>query len=521
MIEELDAASEYLSAALERYINVCLGVQHSYTRENRFPQITYQHSRQVDAELAMITHYDTQLQKAKSLISQVRNLSLDLVPVHSLPPELVTRIFHFALAPEPHEPDWSRDPKGVGFPQSPDYLAQVCSRWRQIAFTSSSLWNHLNFALHMSRYQGHLPRARSYVARSNQLPLQLYISEHFDLKQYDPALFTFLRSIASRTSALEYHSGGTKCLALVLKSLLCSSTPSILTKLVLNSTSGHLNAFLLTPETWTDLDDNGLQNMSLYLNISDKKLESILAPLTILHLRGIFPRWSSAAYHNLVDLRLNSAFRYSQCSIRESNLVSILKASPGLRIFHFGLHIKHPGTQITAVSLERLEVVNIRAICTYAKPLEVGSILRLIAPGKQPLRLTIENAVYEEGPSLEETARFFERSNITRFCAKVGYPPVKRLLPRAPNLETLVFSSCSLTLRGNLDISNDQYPTFQSSAPIPFSWHIRESQVDLEDLGTFIPHYRIGPLVLSNCEIYGVGCRTKACRPTQPPIGIS
>ncbi|KDN35825.1 hypothetical protein RSAG8_11259, partial [Rhizoctonia solani AG-8 WAC10335] len=244
----------------------------------------------MDAELATIASYDTQLREARLAIGQVRNLSLDLVPVHSLPPELVTRIFLFALAPESHEPDWSKDPKGVGFPQSPDYLAQVCSRWRQIAFASPSLWNHLNFALDMSRYQGHLPRAHSYVARANQLPLQLYISEPYEIKQYDPTLFEFIGSIASRILALEYHSGGTKCLAPVLQGLLSNSTPRILTKLATNSTSGHLNTFLLTPETWTDLDEHGLDNLSVYLDMPEEQLEAILAPLTVLHLRGIFPR---------------------------------------------------------------------------------------------------------------------------------------------------------------------------------------------------------------------------------------
>ncbi|EUC58256.1 F-box-like domain protein, partial [Rhizoctonia solani AG-3 Rhs1AP] len=502
MLEQLNIASEHLSIALERYIHVCLGVRESYTRENTFPKITYQHSRQMDTELATIASYDTQLQRAKLAISQVRNFSLDLVPVHSLPPELVTRIFQFALAPEPHEPDWSQDPKGVGFPQSPDYLAQVCSRWRQIAFASPSLWSHLNFALHMSRYQGHLPRALSYVARASQLPLRLYISEPCEIKQRNPSVFEFIGSIASRVLALEYHSGGIECLAPVLRSLLSNSRAGTLTKLVTNSTSGHLNSFLLTAETWTALDDNGLDNMSPCLDISDEQLEAIFAPLTILHLRAIFPRWGSAAYHNLVDLRLTSAFRYSWSSIREANLVSVLKASPGLRILHFALGIKHRSTEIVAVPLADLEVLNIKTVCTYAKHLEVGSILRLIAPGRRPLRLTIENAVYEEGPSMDETVQFFERSNITRFCAKEGYPPVKRLLPRTLNLEELVFSSCKLTWRANIDLSNDQYRASQSPEPAPFSWYIRESQVDLDDILVFYNDYHPRSLALANCDVY-------------------
>ncbi|CAE7183723.1 unnamed protein product [Rhizoctonia solani] len=502
MLQELNAASIHLSNALERYTNACLGVRDGYIRgSNRFPKITRQHSYQIDAELAIIVSYHTRLQEARLAIGQVRNLSLNLVPVHALPPELMTRIFLLALAPAPYEPDWSTDPKGVGFPRSPDYLTQVCSRWRQIAFASPSLWNHLNFALHASRYQGHLPRAVSYVART-RLPLQLYISEPYGIEEYGTALFRFLRSISSRTSALEYHSGGTKCIAPVLRSLLSDSTPGMLTKFVTNSTSGHLNSFLLTPDTWTDLDENGLDNMSTYLDMPEEELEAILAPLTTLHLCGIFPRWGSVAYHNLVDLRLTSAFRYSWCSIRERNLVSILEASPGLRIFHFALSIKHLGTETAAVSLEQLEVINIKTVCTYAKPLEVGSVLRLLAPGRRPLRLTIENAIYEEGPSMDEIARFFERSNIVQFCAREGYPPVKRLLPRAPNLKELVFSSCKYNWRGNLDLPNDQDLDIWPSTPSTFSWYIRESQMSLDDMVAFVDHYHAHSLTLSNCYIF-------------------
>ncbi|KAH7335713.1 hypothetical protein B0J17DRAFT_707653 [Rhizoctonia solani] len=379
-----------------------------------FPKITHQHSHRMDSELATIVSYYTMLRRAEQAIGQF---------IPSPPPELVTRTFYFALAPEPFEPDWSADPKGVGFP-------------KKYPITSHS-------------HQGHLPRALLYTARSSRLPLHLYIPEDYGIEEYDPALFQFITSIASRTSALEYHSGRQKCMGLVFKGLFSALATGALTTLVTNSTSGHLNSILLTPETWTDLDEHGLTNMSLYLDIPEGHLEALLAPLTVLHLRAIFPRWSSLAYHNLVDLRLTSAFR----------------------------------PNIAAVPLKELEEVNIKTVCTYAKVLKVGSILWLLAPGTRPLRLTIENAVYKEGTSLDETVRFFERSNIARFCAKEGYPPIKILLPHAPSLQYLVFSSCKYLSRSNLDLPNQ-------AEDVP-GRHIE-----------FVDNYDTWSLVLSNCHIF-------------------
>ncbi|KAG8686046.1 hypothetical protein FRC11_009610 [Ceratobasidium sp. 423] len=245
--------------------------------------------------------------------------------------------------------------------------------------------------------------------------------------------------------------------------------------------------------------------MSTFLDMAEEELEAILAPLTVLHLRGIFPRWDSLAYYNLVDLRLTSAFRYSWCSIKEANLMSVLRASPELRILHFALAIKSRSPEVAPVVLKDLEVINIKTVCRYAKPLEVGSVLRLLAPGTRPLRLTLENEVYEEGPSMDEIMRFFERANISRFCAKEGYPPIKTLLPRTPNLQHLVFSSCKHFSRENLYLSVEYGDTPELLAPAQSSWHVRESQLDLDDMESFIDIYHARSLVLSNCYIFEVG----------------
>ncbi|KAL5632155.1 hypothetical protein ACGC1H_000235 [Rhizoctonia solani] len=353
----------------------------------------------------------------------------------------------------------------------------------------------------MSKYQD-LPRALSYVARASHLPLQLHMAEAYEINQC-PSVFEFIGSIASRVIALEYQLGGVECLAPVFKSLLANSTPGKLTKLVTRSTSAHANYFLLTPETWTDIDDNGMPDFGTRLDISDEQLETLFAPLTILHVCAIFPRWGSVAYHNLVDLRLTSSFEYSWSSIRETNLVSVLKASPGLRIFHFSLGIKYQSTESAAVPLEDLEVLNIKTWPTITDRTEVGSILRLIAPGRRPLRLTIQNIFYEEGLSIDETVQFFERSNIARFCAKQSYPPVKRLLPRAQNLEEFVICSCKLNWRASIDIADDPHYASQSSEPAPFSWYIRECQVRLDDMLAFHDDYHPRSLILANCDVYG------------------
>ncbi|KAL5632237.1 hypothetical protein ACGC1H_000289 [Rhizoctonia solani] len=129
----------------------------------------------------------------------------------------------------------------------------------------------------------------------------------------------------------------------------------------------------------------------------------------------MFPRWTSHAYHGLVDLRLfsTSTRDESDNKITEAQLVRILEVSPRLRILHFELKITHrPETRTAAsrVRLADLEVVRVGS--AYDDFTRIEHLLRLLEPGPKPLHLSIQCDAPETDTEFStlETKAFFTRS---------------------------------------------------------------------------------------------------------------
>ncbi|KDN33136.1 hypothetical protein RSAG8_13775, partial [Rhizoctonia solani AG-8 WAC10335] len=121
----------------------------------------------------------------------------------------------------------------------------------------------------------------------------------------------------------------------VLESLF-SYNDSILKKLVFHSGGEHLDAFIV-PFSF-ELGDLDREFNNFALNLTERQIGRGFSTINTLHTHGIFPSWSSIAYHGLVDLRLLSTSYWS--NTKEAQIISVLNSSPGLRIIHFGLQIQ-------------------------------------------------------------------------------------------------------------------------------------------------------------------------------------
>ncbi|EUC58514.1 F-box-like domain protein [Rhizoctonia solani AG-3 Rhs1AP] len=215
----------------------------------------------------------------------------------------------------------------------------------------------------------------------------------------------------------------------------------------------------------------------LELDSTEEDIETSFAPITVLHLRGIFPWWSSTAYHGLVDLRLLSTNAWSH--IQEVQLLAILKSSPGLRVLHFGLEI-HDLTaateRVVPVILQDLQIVKIFPdidIVTYTTMCP-GSLLRLLAPGTKPLQLSLEGFYIQDTTSLTELERFFARSRVARFYTRAMFPPLNLLLRHSAHLEQVVlddFASASHNKLPPAELDVDE----SASLPRLSSLHITSS----------------------------------------------
>ncbi|KAG8687835.1 hypothetical protein FRC11_006517 [Ceratobasidium sp. 423] len=474
-MEELRIAGKQLRAALDRYLSVCTSI-HNLCSNGGIRNITENHLDNIKAELLHFPTYEPKLSEAWAAITKTRNNLAQFAPINTLPSEILTQIFYTVLGSEPcpfnlraSEDMGSETSSGgiitpyldVIFPRYPDYLAQVCTRWRQIALSSPTLWVHIDFTPHIKIHKGLLVRADTHAARANSLPLIVHIYEGKQTDYDEDQVISFLASIAHRTKALDFTI--INCCgyftATVFETLLprCTSEPSAFTRLAMTLIGNQPK-----PRFKSGDDGGAYRSQDLILDLPQPVIEQSLSHISVLQLRGIFLDWSSTVYRGLVDLRLVSSSNLNWDSIPESNLRTILESNPRLRVLHFAIEItdKTPeGSPVTPVRLDDLEVVN---ISTYRGDreavLDPGGILRLLAPGLQPTRLSMWHWGYSydnRGFTLEELSRFFQRSNVTKFRAKGGCPPLDKLLCHAPNLEDLALDSCIPTYFSEERFEND------------------------------------------------------------------
>ncbi|CAE6443729.1 hypothetical protein ACGC1H_002513 [Rhizoctonia solani] len=454
LISELNEASNLLSSAIDRYMQACAAILN-------YCEIGSSSARALldcaMVEIPKVSVYDEKVQRAKATIWRTRNQSPNLAPINTLPFEIMSYIFWLSW-------DCSLSVEHRPNPFYPSVLLRVCSRWRQITLGSHKLWSHIdvhtNWAPNLS-----LKRAKLFATQSAQLPLDLHIKTGLLSSKHHKRLTDFYRSVAPRVQSFEIHHGDDSDPfhddhQTWLDTLLSGVTAGTLSRVCIKSYGLQaVPVFLCTQ----DSAPTGHRNVRV--SVTEQHLEDILFPVTRLQLKGIYPTWSSRAYCGLVELSLE-ALRGSEITLKDSELATILQASPGLRVFHFGLGIEREGSVLPPVELNDLQSLQITSYSHSAQK----SVLRMVHPGQAPLELTIRvsDDVRFVFPSQtwDELVDFASRSNITLLHIEQrdlykedSFDPLT-LFPLMPQLEALVLDGfsigqqCADLLEGYSDLSH-------------------------------------------------------------------
>ncbi|CAE6493136.1 unnamed protein product [Rhizoctonia solani] len=506
MIEELKSAVDQLRTAWENYCQVLLTFQTSSTQRNAGHAYNFplELSRQLDTQLDFLSSHELEIRETKLAIKHTRNYSHSLAPINSLPLEILTRIFHLVRV-WPCGLDHLSPRNKKRYPNYPYYLTQVCSLWRRTAVSSHPLWCHIDLSSDES-YYGHLiAQAETNVARSGRSPLELHItngaSGKFEWPHYAyEGLYEFVSHVSDRVESFELvvFGGFRGFHRSVFSRLLFSQNPT-LTKLVLNSHQSHYDCFIVAPEfdPGEELDDD---ITAFTLDLTTDQIESAFAPITVLHLRGIFPLWSSVAYSGLVDLRLTSTNTWSK--IQDVNLITILQSSPGLRILHFGLEIiclSTDGEQVPPVYLQDLQVIKIIPNNGFSTALSPGSVLHLLAPGSKPLRLSFSSEYVPDNLTTKDFENFLLRATVARFYARTIFPPMITLLRHAPHLELVVFDDLGPDSLFKLGATWLAFDNLDSGQRLEH-FHLTRSTISGDELRTMVKCCPTG-LVLYSCTV--------------------
>ncbi|EUC58552.1 F-box-like domain protein [Rhizoctonia solani AG-3 Rhs1AP] len=497
MLEELSSASKQLHVALERYLHICSSIQTLCLQGPTSRSILPEYAQRVDQEVGLLESYDATMQKAKLAIKSTRNYAFRIAPINCLPIEILTRIFYMVR---------DSDPCHV------DCLALVCSRWRSVALGSPAIWSHIDYHPHSSKwfYPELLEQAQLHVARSEEMPLDFHLSvscESYNTNCYDSPVEQLCRLVAPRMRSLEldlegFSQGWPNAAAnSVMSTLFSECTPGMLSKLV--TSDPDCFGFVTTTEEGRP-DDSGLK-----VDIKRADLEQIFSSITMLHLTGLYPRWTSHAYHGLVDLRLFSASTGDEgdSQIAEAQLVRILKASPGLRILHFEFEIiqwSETRTNASRVRLPDLEIVQVGSAYDVQFT-RIEHLLRLLEPGPKPLHLAARCHGPESNPepSTPELKSFFARSNVTKLYV-TELPELPVLLPSLPHLKVLIL----LNLR-NLSQPNPPNPSDPLTYPQLDACFVQSCSLTLDDFLALIRHCRPKILTLFDNKFYRRGPREK------------
>ncbi|CAE6538621.1 unnamed protein product [Rhizoctonia solani] len=466
-------------------------------------------------------------EKAQLTINAIRN-PRSVTTINSLPPELLIRIFSLLVKSRPcliprYSPTlytWNKK----SFIQYPDSLSHVCSSWRSLVIGLPYFWSHVDIILSHPLNSGLLARAEVFATRASAAPLEVHLCDPDLSARQDWGGFPPFRSgqspsgipveSKSGTSAMDYFEflnsvpAQIESLNIHLTSRLQSHHKSALRYLLARCTPGIFNKFSMkygeygNPMYCIESTDNPQTPGNILLSIPSQQLEQIWLCTTTLRLDGIYPPWSSQAYHGLVELHLGGGIGFR---IPESSLVRILRSSPGLRFLYLRIDLDNPLPLESSVEPVHLDELVELDIMGEDPPGHSDKILRWIAPGSKPLQFNFV------GIPSSMAVPFCARSNITRFYGEdfvSRWKTVVDMIRQSPRLEVLALNARRFK-DGNELVSNlGSIPLDQGDRdPVSLSTEVNTlyllnfAELPFENLYAVIRKCAIQRLMLRNTSI--------------------
>ncbi|KAG8751750.1 hypothetical protein FRC12_012272 [Ceratobasidium sp. 428] len=129
---------------------------------------------------------ETKLATIRAVVMSMRNISPTFVPINTLPPEIFSRIFLLTIASTHLYKKFKR-------PDPLLAISAVCTRWRQLAIGTRSLWSHIELPTLAARKNGvsdQIEATRLWLERSRGAPLYIHVElgPRFDHRNISPLL---------------------------------------------------------------------------------------------------------------------------------------------------------------------------------------------------------------------------------------------------------------------------------------------------------------------------------------------
>ncbi|KAG8708870.1 hypothetical protein FRC09_000986 [Ceratobasidium sp. 395] len=411
---------------MERYINACHRLNDAYPNSTyvlNYTSSIWDVFDDMDKELDRLESYQHELRQMRVDVSQIRNRSPRLASIMILPRELLSYIFELVLLAEHWDyvvPDFISPDDYLEPLRHPNILSGVCTYWHQVVTNTPSLWAYIDLVVSGQHKKKHYTRASRLIKHTASLPLSIRIhspapSESKDIRR----LTKWLAPVAHRIRSLDMSEGlpSKEMQSSVLKCWFEHGVPGTVKELGLVR-FGRYHEDRKHRYRFIEAATSAPSPNSWQLAVSQQRFEALLQPIEILRLGGLFPHWHSQAYHGLVHLKLYTA------RIKEAELINLLSQNPQLRTLSLDIEVLKTQSRDTAVTPIRLPQLEILSMFRMVDATKLWSILRLIAPGSGPLRMSFgidPTIVTADFTQSKEIRAFIQRSNVTAIWVNGTY----------------------------------------------------------------------------------------------------
>ncbi|KAG8760779.1 hypothetical protein FRC12_009507 [Ceratobasidium sp. 428] len=424
-------AQKQLSQVIQDYVHACAALK---TALEVFPIDKCSRLQRseafdgLDSQLPVLASYEQNLQETRFLLRTTRNTSDSLIPINSLPVEVLSTIFVLAAQ------------QGTDAICS---LTLVCTLWRRITLQTSSCWARIELPISSDSEEA-CEGAELWAKRTQSQLLHLVVwglpreSDEYDdfgraTSAYDAG--DTLTLLMPRVHTLEFTSDGVEMDQLV---------PWVLSYCVRCGCAGMAKKLVLDIPS-SDTVNLSARNQSLGLRWPTlDAYKNFFCSLRTLSLTNAKLDWKLGFYSGLVDLHLQGPLGWAaRCT--QSDIAAILQASPKLQslsIVEFDITTR--GENEDAPSTVPLDDLKLLRLKSNKSSKNHWTVLELITSSSDSIHMSF---TFEDHPKFIPTAcSFLKRLKVTRLGIDApylgSYPAVSPILDHIWHVERLTIRNC-------------------------------------------------------------------------------
>ncbi|KAG8721227.1 hypothetical protein FRC09_008229 [Ceratobasidium sp. 395] len=419
---------------------------------------------------------EKRIRESQFILRKIVNVSATLMPINTLPPEILSHIFSLLTSSATCVDDKRyRSTKYYHGPRCYHLyplvaIPAVCSRWRHLAVSTPSFWSHIDVDQQATgkNRENVLPRTRLWLERARDAPISLHIGAITEVSGHGWELLCLLEPYMTNLISLKFYSHGGAYFWPILN--LYAKARSLGSESVVHlALKGAWGLdFISGPFTWPVNAFRGLG--SLQMNNLEKErcpnmddLVALLVNSPTLHtLRLKWIRFATSGGHSYPKIVLSCLRQLQLAYLDDSTLPVLLSIlEPGQQELHAQLLLEYRATREScAAVLSFLKRTNITCLSLSGIPPDgAAQLAKQLSCVPQLRMLELRYARDEEWINMDALLSIIKKNKFRARCPNLqllwvnggianseAYIEMRRIILHY-RLSTIVFEDRRETLR--------------------------------------------------------------------------